>query len=126
MSEGTEASREVTLHQVGDPRVDQLRIFAEDGPGPGGANHEYWVYVGDEPLDIHRFQKGPVCEAGVNGETNEALLAIVADRLQCFQSGPMPCRENALALTKIEEALHWLHTRTRRSLAAGVEGRGKP
>lgn len=40
--------------------------------------------------------------------SQEILLAIVIDRLRSFQSGPFSSRENALALTKCEEALHWL------------------
>lgn len=128
MNEQTQPTldNEVTLHHVGDARVDRLRIFtAGDAQRPCGSyaiiNTEQ-----DETLELIRFQQGAVCEFGVNGVTNEAFLAIVAHRLQGFQAGPMACRENALALTKIEEALHWLQTRTRRRLAAGVEARGKP
>lgn len=68
------------------------------------------------------FQHGPIAEVGVNGITNEALLAIVIDRLRGFQSSKYACRENALALTKLEEALQWLHWRTRGREARGVEG----
>ncbi|MCC6800437.1 MAG: hypothetical protein IT325_09980 [Anaerolineae bacterium] len=68
------------------------------------------------------FQNGPIAEAGVNGVTHEALIAIVIDRLQAFQKGPFACRENALALTKLEEAQHWLHHRTRARMARQVEG----
>jgi len=68
------------------------------------------------------FQNGPINEVGVNGITQEVLLAIVADRLRSFQAGPFSCRENALALTKIEEAMHWLQQRTIRRMRAGVEG----
>lgn len=120
--------REITLHHVGDPRVDRLRIFTEVGPLPPGTRRYYTIEFGGNDLiaSTIAFQRGPVCEYGPDGFTNEALLAIVADRLQGFQDGPMRCRENAIALTKTEEALHWLQTRTRRRLAAGVEGRGKP
>ena len=68
------------------------------------------------------FQRGPVKEVGINGITEQVLLAIVADRLECFQNGPYPCRENALALTKIQEAMHWLHHRTIERVQRGVEG----
>lgn len=69
-----------------------------------------------------RFQNGPIKEVGTNGVTHEALLAIVEDRLIGFQSGPYACRENAVALTKIQEAMMWLQKRTRDRLARGVEG----
>jgi len=42
--------------------------------------------------------------------------------LRSFQAGPYACRENALALTKIEEAMHWLNHRTAERQARGVEG----
>ncbi len=61
-----------------------------------------------------RFHKGAV-DDGVHGISNEALLSVVIDRLQCFQRGPFSCRENALALTKIEEAMHWFGHRARAS-----------
>jgi hypothetical protein len=47
------------------------------------------------------------------------------DRLQSFQSGDFACRENALALTKLEEALHWLDHRTKDRQRRGVEGTSK-
>ena len=47
---------------------------------------------------------------------------MLIDRLRGFQAGPFGCRENALALTKLEEAMHWLHHRTRGRMARGVEG----
>ena len=68
------------------------------------------------------FQNGPIAEAGVNGITQEVLLAILMDRLRSFQSGPYACRENALALTKLEEAQHWLQARTIGRMKRGVEG----
>lgn len=120
--------RTINEHKV-NPANDRLEVTALDGPGPGGASHDYLVTVdngttGGEIAHIV-FQNGPIAEAGVNGITQEVLLAIVADRLRSFQAGPYACRENALALTKIEEAMHWLHSRTRARMARGVEGTHK-
>jgi hypothetical protein len=69
-----------------------------------------------------RFQNGPIRDSGVNGVSQEALLAIVIDRLRAFQRGPYLCRENAIALTHLEDALGWLQRRTRDRLKRGVEG----
>ena len=69
-----------------------------------------------------RFQNGPIGESGVNGCHQEDLLAIVIHRLRGFQSGEYACRENALALTKLEEAMHWLNHRTSERQKRGVEG----
>lgn len=100
-----------------------------DEPGSGNACHAYRITNVAEVRDFYhchiRFQNGPILEAGVNGISNEALLAIVEDRLLGFQSGQFACRENAVALTKIQEALMWLQKRTRDRLARGVEGTSK-
>lgn len=126
--------RELTEHKV-NPTNDRLTIQVLDEPGAGGANHLYQITggdflsnpsaicTGDPDGDIFiLFQNGPIQEVGVNGVTHEALLAIVADRLRSFQAGPYSCKENACALTHIEEALHWLHSRTLKRMQRGVEG----
>jgi hypothetical protein len=100
-------------------------IICYDEPGQGNACHVYQVeYYGipDQILAKINFQNGPIKENGVNGIQNEDLLAIVIDRLKGFQSGNFACRENALALTKIEEALMWLNKRTADRQKRGVEG----
>lgn len=124
--------RELTSHKVSGLN-DALAISAMDDLGSGGAHHCYMIEcrrpdgmiekdaAGGGLTHIH-FQNGPISEAGVNGISNEALLAIVEDRLKCFQDGPYKCRENAIALTHIQDAMHWLHHRTRERLARGVEG----
>lgn len=103
------------------------KVVCMDEPGAGGACHVYIV----DPLAWDgescsfarvRFQEGPVKENGVNGCHQEDLIAIVIDRLQHFQKGEYACRENALALVKLEEALHWLNHRTDSRIAHGVEG----
>lgn len=121
--------REITDHIV-NPVNDRLRITVLDKPSAGGANHEYRIEATDDGsgkpfriADHHiSFQNGPIAENGVNGITQEVLLAIVADRLRSFQAGEFSCRENALALTKIEEAQHWLQQRTLARMRRGVEG----
>ena len=70
------------------------------------------------------FQKGAVEENGVNGVTNEALLAILVHRTKQL-NGKFPCRENAIAITKMEEALMWFDKRTADRQARGVEGKEK-
>jgi hypothetical protein len=113
--------REIHGHDV-NPVSFGIAAFATDTPGLGGANHRY-VVTFPSGREVHiDFQDGPIGEAGINGLTHEVLLAIVADRLRGFQDGAYNCRENALALTKIEEALQWLHYRTRSRKARGVEG----
>lgn len=100
-----------------------------DEPGEGGAYHEYQVCNIDKnppetdiPFATVHFQNGPVQLKGVNGCFQEDLIAICIDRLRSFQAGGFACRENARALTKLEEALHWLHHRTSDRQNRGVEG----
>lgn len=69
-----------------------------------------------------QFQEGPIKEAGVNGVMNEDLLAMVLCRLEHFQQSEFACRENAMAITKIEEALLWLRKRTMGREQRGIEG----
>ncbi|QIA28550.1 hypothetical protein [Phage f2b1] len=73
-------------------------------------------------LGVVDFQEGPIQENGVNGVNNEDLLVMVLTRLQGFQDSAFSCRENAMAITKIEEALLWLRKRTMGREQRGVEG----
>lgn len=124
--------RYLTDHVVeNDSSNHQLTISVTDEPGAGGACHEYhidWMTPDGGMNDtkanyVHiSFQNGPIKEFGVNGITQEALLAIVIDRLRSFQQGPYSCRDNAIALTHCEDALMWLQRRTRERIKRGVEG----
>jgi len=112
---------------IGSTRFTKVCVM--DEPGQGGACHKYEVISvkkdseGDQELFGQiNFQDGPVKEYGVNGLHQEDLLAIVIDRLQSFQKGDFRCRENAIALTKIEEAMLWLNNRTSERQKQGVEG----
>ncbi len=70
-----------------------------------------------------KFQEGPIQENGVNGAQIEEVIDVLVNRLQGFQKGGFPCRENALAITKLEEARLWLNERTRKRQSQGVEGK---
>lgn len=114
--------RELTDFEVeGAETGTQIRVV--DEPGAGGANHEYEVAYGNGGRCRISFQNGPVKEFGVNGVTQEQLLAIVADRLASFQAGPYPSIDNDGALTHVRASIDLLHRRTRARVARGVEGR---
>jgi hypothetical protein len=130
--------RTLTDHIVeGDSAKHQLAIEVHDEPGQGGANHAYAVYgfhsqgnasAGSSPFGKDEtclpvlFQNGPIKEFGVNGITQEVLLAIVIDWLRSFQAGPFASPDNANALVDCQSALNWLQQRTRKRIARGVEG----
>lgn len=56
-----------------------------------------------------------------DGTTNEEVLKILIDRMNYLQAH-VPCRENAIAITNLEQALMWLEKRTMNRIARGVEG----
>ena len=114
-----------TTRQITEHQINECNENIEIGCGPlgdGGASHVYDIKLGAGFSFPLSFQDGLPGEVGTNGVTIEALLAICADRLRGFQLGKFSCRENACALTKIDEALMWLHKRTRERDARGVEG----
>lgn len=75
-----------------------------------------------ELLQKVHFQEGPIKEKGVNGVNNEDLITMVICRLEHFNQSEFRCRENALAITKLEEALLWLRKRTMGREQRGIEG----
>jgi len=93
------------------------QVYRNGEAGPGGAYHDYKIeYSPDNNgyIRVHKidFQKGPRQEKDSrHGILDEDLLEIVRDRLKSFQSGDFSCRENAIALTHIEEALLWMNER---------------
>ena len=88
--------RKITDH-VANPINDRIQIAVIDDPGAGGACHVYEITstaeAGKPPGSemepvVIRFQNWPIAEKGINGITQEVLLAIVIDRLRSFQEGP--------------------------------------
>ncbi|MFQ9564167.1 MAG: hypothetical protein ACLR0A_18360 [Faecalibacillus intestinalis] len=109
-------------------------VYAADEIGPGGANHRYIICKEGETCwcDGSNFigvvaeillQRGPRKEEGSqHGVIDSDLLEIVRDRLKSFQEGPFATRENACALTHIEEALMWLNRRVEDRIERNVLG----
>jgi hypothetical protein len=115
--------RELTGHKV-NPANDKITVEALDGPGPGGASHMYRMSLAPHhPYFVDLlFQNGPINEVGVNGITHEALLAILIDRMEGFQSGPFANDYNAAALNHLRSAQGVLLDRTKERMSRGVEG----
>jgi hypothetical protein len=68
------------------------------------------------------FQNGPIKENGVNGISQEALIAVLIDRLEGFQTGEFKCHDNQVALDHLQGSRLWLHKRTMDRVARNVEG----
>lgn len=97
-----------------------VNAISTDSDGTDVEGHLYQVQVGARH-EYLEFQRGAVKENGVNGLTNEALLAVLIHRVNVLNKR-FPCRENALAITNMEQALMWLEKRTRDRQARQVEG----
>jgi hypothetical protein len=89
-----------------------------DGTPAGGDT----VGIGIEII----WQNGPLGRGperkAPNGAFVEGVIAAAIDRIQFYQNTQFSCRENALAITKLEEALLWLQKRTMDREAREVEG----
>ena len=72
------------------------------------------------------WQNGPLGRGSERIEPNGAFVETVIDaarqRIEEYQNSKFKCRENALAITKLEEALHWLNARTANREKRAVEG----
>lgn len=80
----------------------------------------YLVRVSDRDMVVP-FQNGPVASNGVNGLTNEALLAILIHRTTVLND-KFSCAENKDAIAHMQAALTCFEARTNRRIAKGIEG----
>ena len=110
------------------------KVYAIDEKGNGGANHRYEIDCPpgetngfpQSDVTIIQFQNGARnLPDSVYGVIDTDLLEIVRDRLKGFQSGEFATRENAIALTHIEEALLWLNKRVEDRIERNILGTNK-
>jgi hypothetical protein len=124
--------RLITQHQVNDcNKAITIGAFAADPKtgasyayqlliNRGHCDPELWGHATDELTLL--FQRGPIAEVGVNGVTNEAVITILIDRLEGFQTGPFACDENEDALMHLRLARAAMFKRTKARMERGVEG----
>lgn len=79
---------------------------------------------GISPIVKFTLQSDPISEVGVNGCQAVDMLEYVKCLFQSLND-KFPCRENALTITKIEEAIHWQEARTKDRIRRNVEGQNK-
>lgn len=91
---------------------------------PGTVNSDLKVYhfPGNPGENQIKFQNGAM-ELGRNGATTEEVIDVLIEHIEYFQKGPFKCRENALIITKLEEAKHWALHRKQLREAQEVKGR---
>ena len=61
----------------------------------------------------------------VNGTTNEEVILALIDRME-YLDAKMPCRENSIVITKLEEALMWICHRKADRMERKVDGKNIP
>lgn len=108
------------------PNLAPTNVAALDDKDPngGGASHVYGIqYGGPDAVCTIGFQHGP---RGVEGSTagvfDDDLLAIIEDRMACFQAGPYACEQNLVALGAIREAREALGERVADRMKRAVLG----
>lgn len=89
--------------------------------GTNVEGHHYMVIEGSKTVFLD-FQRGAVPTNGVNGLTNEALLAVLIHRT-CFLDDKFPCEENKVAIMHMQAALNEFNKRTEARIQRGVEGK---
>ena len=98
--------------------LTQTHLVDRDGNPAGGST----TGIG---LEI-RWQDGPLGRDGDRMEPNgafvEGVIQAALGRLEFYNSGKFRCRENSLAITHLEEALHWCQHRTAARESRQVEG----
>jgi hypothetical protein len=77
-------------------------------------DHKYTV------IAFH-IQDGPVKENGVNGCQVDTIIEAAKLIIEGLNKN-FPCRENSVAITKLDEALMWLEKRKKDREKRGVEG----
>ena len=82
-------------------------------------------FVQGAGLDI-QWQEGPLDDDGPNGTFVDDVLYAALQRLEAYQDTRLSCRENDMAITKIQEALHWLGARRRDRQDRGVQNTYQP
>ncbi len=115
--------------------MDELREQYPEKFNESGAMDYKWfekdvrphnfVYVRHDVNSLaFTIQNGPVKEVGVNGCQVDTVIEAAKTILEGLNK-QHPCRENSAAITKLDEALHWLEHRTKDRERRAVEGLSK-
>lgn len=112
--------------------MDELRAQYPDKFNESGSMDYKWfekdirptnyVYVRHDVNSLSfTIQNGPIKEVGTNGCQVDTVIEAAKIILEGLNK-KFPCRENACAITKLDEALHWLDARKRDRQTRFVEG----
>lgn len=115
--------------------MDDLRIqFPEKFNESGSMDYKWFekdirphnfIYVRHDVNSLSfTIQNGPIKEAGKNGCQVEDVIAVAKHIVEQLNA-KFPCRENAMMITKLDEAIMWSKKRTSDRQARQVEGLSK-
>lgn len=115
--------------------MDELREqFPERFTETGAMDHKWFeetirpnsfIYVRNDKNSLSfTLQNGPIKEAGKNGCQVVDIIAVAKHMIEELNK-KFPCRENAVTITKLDEALMWQEKRTKDRQARNVEGLSK-
>lgn len=124
------------ISKIGDFNVvvmDELREQFPEKFNESGAMDYKWfekdirpknfIYVRHDVNSLSfTIQNGPIKEKGINGCQVDTIIEAAKVILEGLNK-QFPCRENACAITKLDEALHWLEHRKKEREKRGVEGK---
>lgn len=102
---------------MNQPIIENHKLDDNGNPAGGvttGTGIE--IHWQDSPLNVDGIRKEP------SGAFVEGVINAAIGRLEFYNEGKFKCRENSLAITKLQEALHWLNARTADREKRGVEG----
>lgn len=107
-------------------KIDGFKIFPDRTQETGRSwqemKNEYFVVIDDIANSIaFKLQKGPIREVGVNGCQIDTMIHAAKKIIEGLNDN-FPCRENSMAITKLDEAILWLGKRKADRVARDVEG----
>lgn len=126
------------LHKVNGHNVIDMGELKNEYPGmfrPDGSMHYHifekeirpynYIYVRHDVNSISfTIQNGPIKEVGINGCQVTDMIAVAKHIFEELNK-KFPCRENAMTITHLDEALLWQIKRTMDREARGVEGKSE-
>lgn len=83
---------------------------------------EYTESIDDKDVLKIKFQTGGTATTERNGIFIEDLIIVATLKLESYNR-QFPCRENSIAITKLEESLQWLTSRKADREVRGVYGK---
>lgn len=124
------------VEKIGDFKLvvmDELREKFPEKFNESGAMDYKWfeadirphnfVYVRHDVNSLaFTIQNGPIKEHGVNGCQVDTVIAAAKLMIEGLNA-KFPCRENEMAIMKLDECLLWLDKRKQDRIARDVEGK---